>query len=107
MVRAIQNVASFGAEVISAPGPVAVYFWATWCAPCKHMAPALDEIAPTVKEKVSVCKVNVDDLGAIASQYGIRSVPTIIVFKGGQPKAARAGAGTKSALSQWLNEACA
>jgi len=93
---------SFAADVLQSAVPVVVDFWAPWCGPCKMIAPALDEIAGEMAGKVKVVKVNVDENQEIAAQFGIRSIPTLMVFKGGKLAATKVGAGSKSDLSKWI-----
>ncbi len=76
--------ASFKAEVIDSATPVLVDFWATWCAPCRAIAPALEELATQYKGKLKIAKVDVDENQQVAQQFGIRSIPTLLVFKGGK-----------------------
>ena len=97
--------ASFEADVIKAREPVVVDFWAEWCGPCRMIAPALEEIAAEMKGKVKVAKVNVDENPGVASKYGIRSIPTLMVFKDGKQVATKTGAGPKSELSRWISAA--
>lgn len=75
---------NFRAEVLQCETPVLVDFWAAWCGPCKMVAPLIDELADEYAGKAKVCKLNVDDCGKIAQTYGVMSIPTLIVFKGGQ-----------------------
>ena len=76
--------ANFDAEVTKAPQPVLVDFWAEWCGPCKMVAPILDELATEYGGKIKIGKVNIDDHQALATQYGIRAIPTLLIFKNGQ-----------------------
>ena len=94
--------ASFEADVLKAGEPVVVDFWAEWCGPCRMIGPALEEIASEMAGKVKVVKVNVDENQEVAAQFGIRSIPTLMVFKGGKLAATKVGAGSKSDLSKWI-----
>src|SRR6202451_1413850 len=94
--------ASFETDVINSQEPVVVDFWAEWCGRCRMIAPALEKIATEMGDKVKIAKLNVDETPAIASKYGIRSIPTLMVFKGGKQVATKTGAGPKSELSRWI-----
>ena len=94
--------ASFDQDVINASGPVLVDFWAEWCGPCRMIAPALEEISNEMGEKVTVAKLNIDDNPDAPTKYGVRGIPTMILFKNGQPAATKVGAAPKSALQSWL-----
>ncbi len=89
---------NFESEVIKSEIPVLVDFWATWCGPCKMIAPVVEEIAEELSGKLKVGKVNVDENQSIAANYGIRSIPTLIVFKGGESVDQIIGAQSKEAL---------
>jgi thioredoxin 1 len=94
--------ASFQQDVLGASGPVLVDFWAEWCGPCRMIAPALEEISNELGEKVTVAKLNIDDNPDAPAKYGVRGIPTMILFKDGQPAATKVGAAPKSALQSWL-----
>ncbi len=104
MTQNIINVtdASFEEEVING-GPVLVDFWAEWCGPCKMIAPILEEIAQEYNSKLKVAKVNVDNNTEIPAKYGVRGIPTLILFKNGHPEATRVGALTKAQLIEFLD----
>lgn len=97
--------ASFDADVLNADLPVLVDFWAEWCGPCKMIAPVLDEIATEYAGKLKVCKVDVDANPDIPPKFGIRGIPTLILFKGGSAEATKVGALSKSQLVEFIKEA--
>lgn len=99
--RAISD-ASFEADVINASQPVLVDFWAEWCGPCRSIAASLEQLAEEFGDKLSVVKVNVDENPDAPARYGVRGIPTMILFKDGAPVATQLGAAPKSALKQWV-----
>lgn len=97
--------ATFKNEVLDSAEPVLVDFWATWCAPCRAIAPALEELATQYKGQVKIAKVDVDENQAIAQQFGIRSIPTLILFKGGKAVETLVGALPKAKLEDSIKKA--
>ena len=97
--------ATFENEVLQSGQPVLVDFWAEWCGPCRMIAPALEEIAGSLGEKVKIVKLNVDESPATATKYGIQSIPTLMIFKNGQMASRQIGAAPKQKLEQWITAA--
>lgn len=98
------NNSNFESEVLKSSTPVVVDFWAEWCGPCKALAPVLDEISTEMGEKARVVKVNVDESGELAQQYGIRGIPTLIFFKDGEVKSTLVGNQPKAEILKNLND---
>jgi thioredoxin 1 len=96
---------SFQADVLQASGPVVVDFWAEWCGPCKMIGPALEELSDEFGEKVTIAKINIDENPDAPAQYGVRGIPTMILFKDGAPAATKVGAAPKSQLKGWIESA--
>jgi thioredoxin 1 len=97
--------ATFDSEVLKAKGPVVVDFWAEWCGPCRMIAPALEEIAGSLGEKVKIVKLNVDENPQTAAKYNIQSIPTLLIFKNGDMSSRQIGAAPKQKLEQWITAA--
>lgn len=95
---------SFETDVLKADKPVLVDFWAEWCGPCKQIGPSLEEISAEMGEKVSVVKINIDDNPGTPGRYGVRGIPTMMVFKDGQVVSTKVGAMAKSKIVEWINE---
>ena len=94
---------NFDELVLKSSTPVLVDYWAEWCGPCKMIAPVLDEIAQEYTDKITVAKLNIDDNPATPANYGVRGIPTLMLFKDGDVEATKVGALTKSQLAQFID----
>ena len=99
------DTSNFQSEVLDSLEPVVVDFWAEWCGPCKMIAPSLEEISTELAGKVKVVKLNIDENPELAAQFGVRSIPTLAMFKGGEVADIKVGAAPKTALSAWISSA--
>ncbi|MBI1391238.1 MAG: thioredoxin [Alphaproteobacteria bacterium] len=96
--------ASFDADVVSSDKPVIVDFWAEWCGPCRQIGPALEELAAQYDGKVTIAKINIDENPETPGKFGVRGIPTLMVFKGGELRSTKVGAAPKSDLEAWIRK---
>ena len=99
----IRDEESFNSDVLNSEKPVLVDFWAEWCGPCKQLAPTVEAVAAEKSETLKVCKMDVDSNREIAAKYGIRSIPSLIIFKNGEPAGVEVGALTKQLLEDFIS----
>jgi thioredoxin 1 len=95
---------TFGVDVLKSASPVLVDFWAEWCGPCRAIAPSLEELGAEFAGKLDIVKVNIDENPLTPGEYGVRGIPTLILFKDGKPAATQVGAAPKSALKAWIEK---
>ena len=95
---------NFDQEVLKSSKPIVVDFWAEWCGPCKQIAPTLEEISEEMSDQVIIAKLNIDSEVNSGTKYGIRGIPTMLLFKDGEIKATKVGATTKSNIVSWIKE---
>ena len=99
--------ANFSKDVLESDTPVLVDFWAEWCGPCKAIGPALEEISEEIGDRVKIVKLNIDENPGTPQQFGVRGIPTLLIFEGGAVKSEKIGALPKSKLSEWIEESIA
>jgi len=97
--------ASFDKDVLNSSKPVLVDFWAEWCTPCRQIAPALEELSGEMGGKISIAKMNIDENPTIPTRFGVKSIPTLMIFKDGQVAATKVGALSKQRLKEWIDSA--
>ncbi|WP_298224895.1 thioredoxin [Acidocella sp.] len=103
MSKAVTD-ATFSADVLNSSKPVLVDFWAEWCGPCRSIAPSLEALAEEYQGKLEVVKVNIDENPMSPTQYGVRGIPTLLIFKDGKVAAQQVGAAPKSVLKAWIDK---
>jgi thioredoxin 1 len=96
---------TFETDVLGSQTPVVVDFWAEWCGPCKQIGPALEELSEELADEVTIAKVNIDDNPNAPSKYGVRGIPTLLIFKGGELVDRKVGADSKTGISNWIRSA--
>ena len=99
--------ASFEEEVLKSDKPVVLDFWAPWCGPCKQIGPSLEEISDEMADKITVAKINIDENPNTPTQFGVRGIPTMLVFKNGEAAATKVGAVSKTEIVEWIEDSIA
>ena len=99
--------ASFEEEVLKSDKPVVLDFWAPWCGPCKQIGPSLEEISDEMADKITVAKINIDENPNTPTQFGVRGIPTMLVFKNGEAAATKVWAVSKTAIVEWIEDSIA
>ena len=99
--------ASFEEEVLKSDKPVVLDFWAPWCGPCKQIGPSLEEISDEMADKITVAKINIDENPNTPTQFGVRGIPTMLVFKNGEAAATKVGAVSKTEIVEWIEDTIA